>query len=114
MVNWLYFFTETHWAADIESLLTQLPSKNYIETFEDSDIASITLEDIHSFMDSYPCFRMLNALLADLIISATHLAAITTKSPDERYQELLLKHPEWRNIEPGKGQGVVFIIFYTL
>jgi len=94
------FFTETHWVADVESLLTQQPSKNYIEAFEDSDIASITLNDIHELMDNYPCFRMLNALLANLTISATHLATITTKNPDERYQELLLKHPDWINRFP--------------
>jgi len=80
--------------------LTQQPSKNYIEAFEDSDIASITLNDIHELMDNYPCFRMLNALLANLTISATHLATITTKNPDERYQELLLKHPDWINRFP--------------
>jgi CRP/FNR family transcriptional regulator, anaerobic regulatory protein len=94
------FFTENNWVADVESLLLQQPSKNYIEAFENSDIASVTLKDMHNLMDFYPCFRMLNALLANLTISTTHLATIATKNPDERYQELLLQHPDWINRFP--------------
>jgi CRP/FNR family transcriptional regulator, anaerobic regulatory protein len=94
------FFTEHQWAADIESLLMQQPSKNYIEAFEDSDTASITLKDIHELMDIYPCYLKLNALIANLAIPTTHLATISTKNPDKRYKELLLKHPDWINRFP--------------
>lgn len=94
------FFTENQWAADIESFLMQQPSKNYIEAFENSDIASITLKDIHELMDIYPCFYKLNALIANLTIPTTHLAAISTKNPDMRYKDLLLKHPDWINRFP--------------
>ncbi|MEO6315168.1 MAG: Crp/Fnr family transcriptional regulator [Chitinophagaceae bacterium] len=94
------FFTEHQWAADMESFMLQQPSNNYIEAFEDSDIASISLSNIHELMDSYPCFRMLNALLVKLAIPTTHLATISTKNPDLRYKELLLKHPDWINRFP--------------
>ena len=73
---------------------TQLPSKNHIEATEDSEIASITLIDIHKLMDAHPCFRMLNALIADLTISTSYITTINSKSPDERYKELLLKYPQ--------------------
>ena len=94
------FFVENNWVADLESLLTQQPSKNYIEAIEDSEIASITLRDIHMLMDTHPCFRMLNALLSCLTISTSYIATISSKSPDERYNELLLKHPQWINRFP--------------
>ena len=94
------FFVENNWIADLESLLTQQPSKNYIEAIEDSEIASITLRDIHMLMDTYPCFRMLNALLSELTISTSYIETISSKSPDERYKELLLKHPQWINRFP--------------
>jgi CRP-like cAMP-binding protein len=94
------FFVENNWIADLESLLTQQPSKNYIEAIEDSAIASITLRDIHMLMDTHPCFRMLNALLSDLTISTSYIATINSKSPDERYKELLSKHPQWINRFP--------------
>ena len=63
------FFTENSWVADLESLLMQQPSANYIEAFEDTDIATITLKDIHLLMDAHPCFRMLNLLLANFALS---------------------------------------------
>jgi CRP-like cAMP-binding protein len=94
------FFTENNWIADLESLLTQQPSRNYIEAIEDSEIASITLMDIHKLMDTHPCFRMLNALMADLTISTSYIETIHSKSPDERYKELLLNHPQWINRFP--------------
>jgi CRP-like cAMP-binding protein len=94
------FFTENQWTADIESLLTQQPSENYIEALENADIASITLKDMHELMDIYPSFLKLNALIANLTIPTKHLAAISTKNPDMRYKELLLKHPDWINRFP--------------
>ena len=96
----IIFFTENLWVTDLESLLLQQPSKNYIEAMENSEIASITLEDIHTHMDIHPCFLILNTLIANLTISTTHIATINTKNPDERYKELLLKHPEWINRFP--------------
>lgn len=94
------FFTENQWVADIESLLTQQPSENYIEALEHSEIASITLKDIHELMDIYPSFLKLNALISNLTIPTTHLATISTKNPNMRYKELLLKHPDWINRFP--------------
>jgi CRP-like cAMP-binding protein len=89
------FFIENNWIADLESLLTQQPSENYIEAIEDSEIATISLRDIHQLMDTHPCFRMLNAFLSELTIPASYIATINSKSPDERYKELLSKHPQW-------------------
>jgi CRP/FNR family transcriptional regulator, anaerobic regulatory protein len=94
------FFTENTWVADFESLLTQQPSANYIEAFEDTGIAVIMLKDIHLLMDTHPCFRMLNLLFADFTVSTSHIASIKTKSPDERYKELLATYPEWLNRFP--------------
>lgn len=91
----LSFFTETNWVADLESLLSQLPSENYIQAMEDSQIASISLQNLHDLMEIYPNFRMLYALLANMTLSTNKLASIQAKSPDERYQELLLSHPHW-------------------
>jgi CRP-like cAMP-binding protein len=94
------FFTEKTWVADLESLLKQQPSVNYIEALENTDIASITLSDIHDLMDIYPCFRMLNVLIANMTIPTDHITSINNKSPDRRYKELLDKHPNWINRFP--------------
>lgn len=95
-----YFFTELNWVADIESLLLQKPSRNYIEAAENSELLSIGLQDFHFLMDADPCFRMLNALMANITISASHIVTINTKSPDKRYKELITKHPDWINRFP--------------
>lgn len=94
------FFTENQWVTDIESLLSQQPSKNCIEAFEPSSIALITLKDIHQLMDSHPNFRMLNAILVNLTIPTTYLTTLHTKSPDQRYSHLLAEHPDWLNRFP--------------
>lgn len=91
----LSFFTENSWVADIESLLMQQPAINFIEATEDTFVAKITLRDVHLLMENYPRFRMLNKLLTHLTISATHVVAIKTKSPDERYTEFLSMYPNW-------------------
>lgn len=96
----LNFFTEGAWVADLESLLMQQPSKNYIVAVEHAEVAVMPLIHLHHLMDLYPVFRMLNALLAHLTIPTAHIATINTKSPDERYKELMLKHPDWINRFP--------------
>lgn len=94
------FFVENNWITDLESLLTRQPSKNYIEAMKDSEIASITLRDIHILMNIHPCFLMLNTLLSDLTIPTSYIATISSKSPDERYKELLRSHRQLINRFP--------------
>lgn len=95
-----HFFTEGHWAADIESLLLQRPSSHYLEAVEPATVLSIQLRELHALMDLDPAFRMLNALIANMTISTAHLVSMHTKSPDERYRELMEKHPDWINRFP--------------
>ncbi len=98
----LHFFTENQWVADLESLLQQQPAANALEATEDTDIASITLHDIHALMDEHPNFRMLNALLANLTRATSAWVSFKTQNPYERYQELLNTHPHWLNRFPQK------------
>jgi hypothetical protein len=94
------FFIENNWVAEMESLLLQQPSKNCIQALENSHIATISLKDIHMLMNKYPCFSMLNALIAELTIPTNQIVALNSKNPDERYKELLSKNPDWINRFP--------------
>jgi len=94
------FFTENNWISDLESLMTKQPSNNYIEAMEPSEIAVITLENIHQLMERHPSFNMLNSLIANLTVSTNQLVTLKTKSPDIRYKELLSQNPEWINRFP--------------
>lgn len=97
-----YFFTEGQWAADVESLLIQKPTPHFLEAAEDAEISVISLFQMHELMNADPCFRMLNALMAQMTVSTSHLIALNTKSPDERYSDLLATHPEWIRRFPQK------------
>ncbi len=94
------FFTENQWVSDLESLLTQQATKNYIQACENTRLACISLKSIHQLIDADPGFSMLNALIARSAITSAYIATINTKSPDERYKELLLEHPDWINRFP--------------
>src|SRR5205085_7203056 len=43
----LHFFTEYNWIADQESFVTQKASENFIQSVENSEVAIISLKDIH-------------------------------------------------------------------
>lgn len=87
----LHFFTENTWMADLESLLTQLPSTKYLEAIEPVITAQITLQQLHGLIHQFPHLSMLNGLLTDFNVTTNY----RNKSPDERYQSLLQEHPEW-------------------
>lgn len=96
----LNFYTENSWVTDLESFMSQQPSANFLEACEDTHIAGISLRQIHRLMDVHSDFRMLNLLIANLTVPATHLTSLKTSSPDEKYRELLDKWPGWINRFP--------------
>jgi len=102
------FYTENNWVADLESLLNQQPSNNYIVAFETTQIAYISLENIHLLMDMHPAFKMLNAMLAHLAVPTAHFVTMNMKTPDERYRELLSSHPDWINHFPQNAYCLIF------
>ncbi len=94
------FYTENLWVTDLESFASQQPSANFIEALEETTVASVSLQDIHSLMDLHADFRMLNALTANLSVATAQLTSLKTFNPDDRYKELLLKNPDWINRFP--------------
>lgn len=96
----LHFFTENTWAADYESLISQQPTKNYIQAMEDSEVQIISLDNIHLLMEEHPEFRHLFSLMSRWVITSSHYVSISNASPDDRYKKLLEEHPEWINRFP--------------
>ena len=91
----LHFFTENSWVADYESLLSQQPTKNFIQAIESSELLLISLDDIHLLMEQHPVFRNLMSLMNQWVIPSSHHISISNSSPDDRYKKLLNEHPEW-------------------
>ena len=96
----IHFFTESNWLTDYESLISQTPSKNFLQATETTEVALLKLDDLHSLMEQFPTSRNLLKLLDPTILSSSHIQSIAQLSPDERYQLLLANHPEWVNRFP--------------
>jgi CRP-like cAMP-binding protein len=96
----LHFFTENSWLADYESLISQQPTKNYLQAIEDTEVQIISLDDIHLLMEQFPVFRNLASLINNWVIPSSHHISISNSSPDDRYKKLLNEHPEWVNRFP--------------
>lgn len=89
----LNFFTEKDWAADHDSFIKQQPSVNIIEAVEDSEIVALSIQKLHQLIKADPAFLVLAKVLGGLTKPA-ELSSYKT-SPAERYNELMLKQPDW-------------------
>jgi len=85
----LNFFTEYDWVADHNSFVSRKPSLNQIEAMESTEVAIISIFHLHNLIARDPTFIILGRLLANLAITSP------LKPPQERYNELLLQHPDW-------------------
>ena len=89
----LNFFTEKDWVADHDSFIKQQPSANIIEAGEDSEIAVLSIQKLHQLIKADPAFLVLAKVLGGLTKPA-ELSSYSI-SPAEKYNELMLKHPDW-------------------
>lgn len=85
----LNFFTEHDWVADHNSFVGQKPSLNQIEAMEDTEVAIITIWQLHSLIATDNTFMVLGRLLANFAIVPSQ------KPPPEKYKDLMQQHPDW-------------------
>jgi len=96
----LHFFIENEWVADHESFVVQKPSENFIQAMEHSEVANISLKDIHELIHNQPNFLALFRVMENWSVSTALHLSIKNQSPDDRYKLLLEKHPHWINRFP--------------
>jgi CRP-like cAMP-binding protein len=96
----LHFFTEHDWIADHDSFVGQKPSENFIQAVENSEIATISLKDIHELIHQHPNVLGFFRVMENWSISTAIHLSIKNQSPDDRYKLLLEKHPDWINRFP--------------
>ena len=96
----LHFFTEHEWIADYESFVVQKPSQNFIQAIEPSEVAIISLKDVHELIHNQPNFLAIFRVMENWSVSTALHLSIKNQSPDERYKFLLEKHPDWVNRFP--------------
>ncbi|OKS84778.1 Crp/Fnr family transcriptional regulator [Mucilaginibacter polytrichastri] len=89
----LSFFTEESWAADHNSFVSQKPSVNTIQTMEPTEVAIISIQNLHKLIETDQQFMILGRILKDLTIPQQ--LSVHHTSPQGRYDDLMLQHPEW-------------------
>lgn len=89
----LHFFIENEWVIDNQSFIAQQPSQNFIQAYEDSEIAFLGIHDLHQLIYRYPSFLRLAKIMDQNFNNRVRFDM--DKSPDSRYKDLLEIHPMW-------------------
>ena len=81
-------FTKNSWVINHSSFTGQLPSKGKIEAFEDSEVMSISIHDLHHLISESPAFFALGKIL-----EVDSIRPSATATPEEKYLQLLDQNP---------------------
>jgi CRP-like cAMP-binding protein len=91
----LFFSFEDWWLADFESYYTQEPAKQYIQAMEDCELLCIAKTDLDKLEEEIPKLKIFFQQKKQKMIFATmnNLREVKSLTPEERYLNLLNKHP---------------------
>jgi CRP-like cAMP-binding protein len=91
----LFFSFEDWWIADFESYYTQQPAKQYIQAMEDCELLCISKCDLDKLEGRIPKLKALFEEKKQKMIFATmtNLTDVKSLTPEERYLNLVKKHP---------------------
>lgn len=81
-------FIPNDWMLNHSSFTSQKPSSNKIEAFDESEVFTINMHDLHDLIGKHPSFFALGKILETAHFSASH------KNPKERYLLLLNHRPD--------------------
>ncbi|MEO1049014.1 MAG: Crp/Fnr family transcriptional regulator [Bacteroidota bacterium] len=86
---------EDYWIADLYSFLTQTPSQLSIEAIEDCELLMLRYDDLQTLYDKIPPLERYFRKLAERAYIATQqrLNVTLSTSAEDRYKELIEKHP---------------------
>lgn len=89
----LNLFLERDWVTDYQSFLSQKPSRNFIQAFEDSEVIELSICSLHKLIGQSHVFFKMGRLLEAGIQPVNLYTEFS--SPEERYREVLAKKPLW-------------------
>jgi len=92
----LFFSFEDWWIADFESYYTQQPAKQYIQAMEDCELLCIAKCDLDRLEAQIPKLKDLFEEKKQKMIFATmtNLNEVKSLTTEERYLNLIKKHPQ--------------------
>lgn len=91
----LFFFSENQFVVSFRSFISRNPCWYFIEAMEDSEIISISYDDLNNLYQSSPAWSRFGRLLAELFFSyaQTRTEEFVFFSHEQRYVRLLEQHP---------------------
>jgi len=92
----LYFLFEDWWMGDFESYHTQQPGQQYFQALEDCEILYISRDDFQRMQKEIPKLLAWDAVKGrkNVMANLKRLNEVKTMSAEERYLNLISKHPE--------------------
>jgi CRP-like cAMP-binding protein len=90
------FYIENESCAAMSSYINQQPSTHYLECVEDCTLSVLTFENEQTLIKKYPKFESLcrNTVESDFGKTQEMFAKFITKSPEERYSDILKNRPD--------------------
>jgi CRP-like cAMP-binding protein len=92
----LFFAFEDWWLCDFESYHTQKPGKQNIQALEDCELLIVSYSDSIKLEDEIPKLKQWHQIKADRMLSATvtRLFEVKSSSVEDRYLNIIKKHPD--------------------
>lgn len=89
------FAMEDWWESDFQAYYTQTPATLSLECLEDTVVFCLSLPDYHKLCDGLPKLErfFLRKAMAGSIASQQRILSLLTTNAQERYEQLLEKHP---------------------
>lgn len=98
----IQFSFENWWAGDRESLMSQAPSKYYIDAIEPSVIVLIKNEDFEALLRKIPAFNEMvnNVLFRSLNAAHQRISDAISLTAEEKYRRFITSYPHYANRVP--------------
>jgi CRP/FNR family transcriptional regulator, anaerobic regulatory protein len=94
--NTAQFFFENGWYTDFESFLSGKPTKQNIETLENTELLLLSSKDLHELYNEIPKFERLGRQMAEnAFLGVRHRnEMLENHSAEERYLKLMKERPK--------------------
>lgn len=92
-----YFGNPDQFISSYSSYLTQTPTKENIEAIEDCELITLFREDVETLSEAIPKIHIFRRIIAEnlFLMMERRIAMLQSQSAQERYEALILNHPEW-------------------
>ena len=97
-----FFYQNEDFVSAYESFTRQIPSRNYLQAIEDTQVAVFNTDTVADIIQNHPRFEMLSRIIMEeeLIVYQNMIASFITMNAEQRYAELLKTNAQLLNRIP--------------